>query len=156
MDSCIFCKILAGQAPASILYQDEWVTAFLDIRPVNAGHALVIPNRHAASLAELDEESGRQLFPAAQRIAAALYASGIQSDDTGLRCEAVNFFLADGEAAGQDVFHVHLHVIPRYARDGFGLRFPTHYFEESPSRAELDELADEIRARLEKQPGQIE
>jgi histidine triad (HIT) family protein len=154
MESCIFCKILAGQAPASIVYRDEWVTAFLDIRPVNSGHVLVIPNLHAASLADLDTEASERLFPVARRIAAALYASGIQSEDSGVRCEAVNFFLADGEPAGQDVFHVHLHVIPRYTRDGFGLRFPTHYFEESPSRAELDEIADEIRAELERQSGQ--
>ena len=141
MDNCIFCKILAAQAPASIVYRDELVTAFMDIRPVNTGHVLVVPNRHAANLAELDDAAGMRLFQVARRVTAALYASGV-------RCEAVNFFLADGEAAGQDVFHVHLHVFPRYTSDGFGLRFARHYFEERPTRADLDQVAGKIKAGL--------
>ncbi len=107
MDHCIFCAILAGRAPASIVYQDGLVTAFMDIRPVNPGHTLIVPNRHAAHLQDLDGETAAHMFQVGQRLAGALYQSG-------LRCEGVNFFLADGEAAGQEVFHVHLHVFPRY------------------------------------------
>lgn len=139
MPACIFCTILAGQAPASLLYRDENVTAFMDIRPVTPGHVLVVPNQHAASLRELEAETGARLFQAGQRVAAGLYASG-------LRCEGVNFFLADGEAAGQDVFHVHLHVFPRYRGDGFGLKFAPGYFGALPHRAELDQVAEKIRA----------
>ncbi len=140
MEKCIFCQIVGGQAPASIVFQDELVTAFMDIRPVNPGHLLVVPNRHAASMGELDEASGARVFLIGRRLAGALYRSG-------LRCEGVNFFLADGIAAGQDVFHVHLHVFPRYVNDGFGLKFSPRYYQ-STSRAELDQAAGKIREGL--------
>lgn len=137
MGECIFCDILAGKLPSSIVHQDEFCAAFMDIQPVNPGHVLVIPNDHAAYLADLDVETGAQLFRIAQRIAAALRASDI-------KCEGVNFFLADGEAAMQDVFHVHLHVFPRYSGDGFGLQLPPDYFT-LPERVELDEIAQDIK-----------
>ncbi|MFN2229914.1 MAG: HIT family protein, partial [Anaerolineae bacterium] len=72
MTGCVFCDIVAGERPASIVYQDENCTAFMDIQPVNPGHTLVVPNEHAASLAELDPEVGGQMFQLAQRIAQAL------------------------------------------------------------------------------------
>ncbi|MBN1247044.1 MAG: HIT family protein, partial [Anaerolineae bacterium] len=109
---CPFCEIAAGRGCASIFYQDELVMAFLDINPITVGHSLVIPRFHASHLADLDEATGRRLFTVAQRTAAAIRA-------TGLRCEGINLWLADGEAAFQDVFHVHLHVIPRFRGDGF-------------------------------------
>ena len=140
MNDCIFCAILAGEQPASVVYQDEVCTAFMDIQPVNPGHVLVIPNAHAASLAELEPETGGQMFRVAQRIAAALRQSTV-------RCEGANLFLADGEAAMQEVFHVHLHVLPRYEGDGFGLRFGPSYFDR-PGRAELDRIAEGIREAL--------
>ena len=134
--SCVFCDIVAGHAPASILFQDERTIAFLDHRPVTPGHMLVVPRRHAAFLADLDPEDGAQLFRVGLRSAAALRASS-------LRCEGVNFHLADGEVAGQEVFHVHLHVLPRFTGDGFGLRFPPDY--RIRERAELDEAAAAVR-----------
>ncbi|MBN1964143.1 MAG: HIT domain-containing protein, partial [Anaerolineae bacterium] len=97
MSDCIFCRIVAGQAPASIIYADDVALAFLDINPVNPGHVLVIPRVHAPYLADLDEAAGMHLWRIAQRTAAALRESG-------LHCEGVNLFLADGEAAFQDVF----------------------------------------------------
>lgn len=115
MEDCVFCGILAGNLPASVVTRDAGCTAFMDIQPVNPGHVLVVPDQHAATLADLPEETGTRLFRTAQQVAAALYGSG-------LRCKGVNFLLADGEAAGrQEVFHVHLHVIPRFEGDGFGL-----------------------------------
>lgn len=133
--SCIFCAIAAGQAPASIVYQDDDTVAFLDIRPMNQGHLLVIPRRHAASLADLDSMEGGRCFQVAQQMAAKLRQVGIP-------CEGVNLFLADGAVAGQEVFHVHLHVIPRFAGDGFRLdvTWPT-----PPSRDELAALAARIQ-----------
>jgi histidine triad (HIT) family protein len=113
----------------------------MDIQPVNPGHVLVVSNRHAADLGELKEEEGAQIFRVAQRLAAALRQSGVKS-------EGVNFFLADGEAAMQEVFHVHLHVIPRYEGDGFGLKLPPDYAQK-PSRKELNEVAEKIRNALE-------
>jgi len=90
----------------------------------------------------LDEETGAQVFRVAQRIAAAVRRAS-------LPCEAINLHLADGAAAGQEVFHVHLHVLPRYRGDGFGLRFGAHYGERAP-RVELDALAADIRALVER------
>jgi histidine triad (HIT) family protein len=140
MSGCIFCDLLSDKLPMSQVYQDALCTAFLDIQPVNPGHLLVIPNIHAATLAELDSETGAQMFRVAQRLAQALRRSGI-------RCEGVNLFLADGEAAMQEVFHVHLHVFPRYPGDGFGLKFSPAYFTR-PSRVELDSIAQQIRNAL--------
>jgi diadenosine tetraphosphate (Ap4A) HIT family hydrolase len=107
---CIFCAIVAGRADASVVHEDETAVAFLDIHPITPGHALVVPRRHAASLAELDAGDGGHLFQVAMRVAAALRASP-------LRVEGMNLFLSDGHAAGQDVFHVHLHVLPRFTGD---------------------------------------
>jgi len=140
MADCIFCDIVAGAAPASFVYQDELCSAFMDIHPVNAGHALVIPNRHASSLSELPPETGAEMFKTAQQIAHAVRQSGV-------RCEGVNLFLADGAAAFQEVFHVHLHIIPRYSDDGFRLVFPPGY-RVQPQREELDRLAGKIVSYL--------
>ncbi len=138
----IFSKILKGEAPASFVYRDEKVSAFMDVQPINPGHVLVIPNQEVASLAELDEETGAHLFRIGHRIAKAL----LQSD---LKCEGVNMFLADGEAARQDVFHVHLHVFPRFKGDDFELQFGKNYFN-LPARSELDRAAEAIQSALEK------
>jgi histidine triad (HIT) family protein len=137
---CIFCQILAGELAVSLVHRDDVCAAFMDIQPVNPGHLLVVPRRHAASLADLQEEEGEQIFRVEQRLAAALRASGV-------KCEGVNFFLADGEAAGQEVFHVHLHVFPHYDGDGFGLNFAPAYFHQ-PERKELDEIAGKIKHAL--------
>ena len=136
MSDCLFCGIVDGRIDATVVAQDERTLAFMDIRPITPGHLLVIPRRHGDRLAALDPEDGAQLFRVGQRAAAALYASS-------LRCEGVNLFLADGEVAGQEVFHVHLHVIPRFAGDGFGLRFPPDY--EVVGRDELERSAAAVR-----------
>ena len=140
MNNCKFCDILANKLPSSQVYQDEKCTVFMDILPVNPGHVLIVPNKHASSLADLDEVVGAHMFRIAQRLAKALRQSGVY-------CEGVNFFLADGEAAGQEVFHVHLHVFPRYSNDGFGLRFGPLYGN-MPNRQALDEIAQKIKIVL--------
>lgn len=137
---CIFCKILTRQSPVSLVFEDDRAAAFMDIQPVNPGHVLVVPKRHAANLAELDYEDGAHLWRTGQRVAQALY-------QTGLRCEGVNFFLADGAAAGQEVFHVHLHVFPRFSGDGFGIRLGPDSHKIAP-RWQLDADAEKIRAAL--------
>ena len=111
--------------------------AFLDIRPINPGHFLVIPKIHAACLHDLPPESGGRVFEMARVLADALYRSGV-------KCEGVNFHLADGEVAGQEIYHVHLHVYPRYAGDGVGLRMGPRYGT-MPKREELEKLAAAIR-----------
>ncbi|MBE0519988.1 HIT family protein [Candidatus Bathyarchaeota archaeon] len=137
MEDCVFCRIIKGIAPASVVYTDEKVVALMDIQPVNPGHVLIIPKAHAAQLSELDEETGAHMFRIAMRIAEALRRSSI-------RYEGVNLFLADGEAAFQEVFHVHLHVIPRFRGDGFEIKVGPHYGLKT-DRETLDKIAEKIR-----------
>ena len=92
MNHRVFCDILAGQRPASVVFRDDVCCAFMDIRPVTPGHVLVIPIEHASNLAELDPQAGAHVFRVSQQVARALRESGI-------RCQGVNFFLADGQAA---------------------------------------------------------
>jgi histidine triad (HIT) family protein len=140
MHDCTFCKLLTGELEVSMVYQDDYCSAFMDIQPINAGHLLVVPNTHATCLSELTEEDGAQMFRVAQRLAKTLRLSVP-------KCEGINFFLADGEAAGQEVFHVHLHVFPRYVGDGFGFSFPPTY-SQMPDRRELNAVAKKIRGHL--------
>jgi diadenosine tetraphosphate (Ap4A) HIT family hydrolase len=121
----VFESVLAGRLPADFVYRDQTVAAFMDIQPVTPGHVLVVPVVRAATLAELPPESGAHMFRVGQRVAAALRASG-------LTCEGVNLFLADGVVAGQTVFHLHLHVIPRYAGDDFAFKLPERYYRPPP------------------------
>lgn len=137
-EKCVFCRIARGEEEASRLYEDEGVVAFLDTLPINPGHALVVPRRHAPFLADLHPGDGALMFQAAQLLAAAIRRSG-------LRCEAVNLLLNDGAEAGQRVFHTHLHVIPRFVGDGARLRRTEGPV---PTRQELDEVAARIRAAL--------
>jgi len=141
MNNCVFCEILNGSQPCSLVYKDQLCTAFMDIQPVNPGHLLVIPNHHASDLSELDEATGAHLFQVAQRLAAALRKSLVL-------CEGINLFLADGAVAGQEIFHVHLHVLPRFRGDGFGFKFSPEYFNR-PQRLELDRIAKAIRDTIE-------
>jgi histidine triad (HIT) family protein len=113
------------------------MTAFMDIRPVTTGHLLVVPNRHVASLAELGDRERAAMVNAAAALADRIRFSGIP-------CQGVNLFLADGEAAGQDVFHVHMHVIPRSPGDGFSVHAES-WRRKPPPRAALDALALRIR-----------
>ena len=117
MSECVFCQILAGTLEASIVYRDEQVTAFMDIQPLTPGHLLVIPNQHASGLDGVEPETIAQMAVIGRRLGLALMESSLAP-------QAFNLFLANGELAGQTVFHSHLHVIPRYPDDGFGVRFP--------------------------------
>lgn len=140
MVDCIFCRILSGDLPASFVYRDDVVVAFMDIQPVNLGHLLVVPKRHAPLMSDVSAEEAAAMMLVAQRATAALRAST-------LKCEGVNLFLADGAAAMQDVFHAHLHVFPRFKGDNFGLRFAPEYYTRRPPRQELDQQAAELRMR---------
>lgn len=115
---------------SSRVYEDETVLAFMDLHPVNPGHVLVVPKGHAVGLADLDVELGMHLWRVGHQLARALRR-------TDLRCEGVNVFVADGEEAFQEIFHVHLHVFPRFAGDGFRIDAD---WREHP-RADLDATA---------------
>ena len=141
-EACGFCDIVAGKAPASMVYEDDSVMAFMDIGPVNPGHVLVIPRKHVVLLSELDEKTGMRLFQVTMKVERALWRSGI-------RCEGTNLFMANGKVAFQEVFHVHMHVFPRFKGDKFRI---SGQWPPRPSREEMDRLAKEIRGSLEVGP----
>ncbi len=139
MSNCTLCDLAAGIIPVSVAYEDSSIVAFMDIQPITPGHVVIIPKKHSVYLAELDEATGAQLFKVTMRIAQAVRNSGVT-------CEGVNLFLADGEAAGQEEFHVHMHVIPRYKGDNFIIKpdYPAR-----PTREDLDKLAQRINILLQ-------
>ncbi len=106
----LFKKIIAGEIPCEKVYEDETAFAFLDINPVNPGHALVIPKKWSAGFLDADEDTICKLIPAIQKVAKAV------KEATG--ADAINIIQNEGEAAGQKVFHLHFHVIPRFVGDG--------------------------------------
>jgi histidine triad (HIT) family protein len=138
VDDCIFCRIVVGVAPASFVYRDDLVSAFLDIRPVTPGHLLVIPNEHIMHTHDLPDATANAAFTVARRLARILHDSDV------VRANGVNLFAADGEAAGQEVFHAHLHVIPRFPDDGFTVSAGS-WRHPAPTREELDAIATALR-----------
>ncbi len=131
-DECVFCQIVKGEAQASFVYQDDAVVAFMDIQPITQGHMLVVPREHSVLMKDVSDQVAMRAFRVARQLAAT-------STET-LGAAGVNLFVADGEVAFQDVPHFHIHVIPRYAGDGFGLTFPESYTH-PPSRAQLHAIA---------------
>ena len=109
MSDCIFCKILAGEIPASKVYEDEQVLAFLDISQVTPGHTLVVPKEHYRNLLEMDATSASQLFAKIPVIA--------QKVMKATQAEGMNIIANCEEVAGQTVFHTHVHLVPRYSSD---------------------------------------
>lgn len=144
--ACIFCEIAAGRAPASIVYEDEAVIAFMDLMPITEGHLLVIPKEHYRNMFDAPPEICAGVMATAARLAPVLRKA------TG--CAGMNVHVANEAVAGQEVWHLHLHLLPRYPGDGFGFRRPPGYPRRA-DRGELDEIAGRIRAAWEestKQP----
>lgn len=106
---CIFCKIAAGEIPSKTIYEDDKVKVIFDVSPATLGHTLVIPKKHAANVFEIEDELLAHAYIVAKKIAAAL------KEATG--CKGINILQNNGEVAGQSVFHLHIHVIPRYDDD---------------------------------------
>lgn len=108
-NNCIFCKIANGEIPAATLHEDEDFRVILDLNPAAKGHALILPKKHAANLFELPDETAGKAIVLAKKIAGEL--------KEGLHADGVNLVQNNGEAAGQTVFHFHMHIIPRYEND---------------------------------------
>jgi histidine triad (HIT) family protein len=135
---CVFCRILQREAPAAFVYEDDEIAAFLDLYPVHAGHTLVVPKRHVTDLLACPGELAARLFAVSSQLArAVVVAAG---------ADGFNVWTANGRAAGQTVFHLHLHVLPRFRTDAFGLRFPKDYPRQADPAA-LAEMAERIRKR---------
>ena len=123
---CLFCKIVAGEVPATIVDEDEHTVSFMDINPATTGHALIVPRKHTADLFEIDPAELEAVAVAAQRLA--------KLARERLGADGVNLLNSNGRAAWQTVFHFHIHLIPRYADDP--LRLPWQ-----PAPGDLDEIA---------------
>jgi histidine triad (HIT) family protein len=132
---CIFCDIVHGAAEVSVCYEDATAIAFMDIQPVNPGHLLVVPREHYESIEDLPPEVASHLFEVAMQVAPIVCKIA--------QAEGLNIVVNSGAAAGQDVFHFHVHVIPRRADDGFDIPLP---FPGSamPDRTHLDAMAARI------------
>ena len=112
-DDCIFCKIANGEIPSATIYEDDDFRAFLDLNPATRGHALLVPKDHFANLFELDEEHAEKAILRAKKIGSRMKEK--------LGCDGLNLVQNNGEAAGQTVFHFHMHLIPRYKDDHAGI-----------------------------------
>ena len=130
-DDCIFCKIAAGEIPSETVYEDEQFRAILDLGPASAGHTLILPKAHFKDVTEISDEYAANVLKVAAKLGKAM--------KKGLGCEGFNLVQNNGEAAGQTVFHLHVHLIPRYQDDTVEIQWkPTQ-------RTDTEELAKKIR-----------
>ncbi len=143
--NCIFCAIAAKRAPASIVYENQKAIAFLDIHPVVEGHTLVIPKNHCRNVFDIDDESGKAVMHASRVVARALRAA--------FNADGLTILQSNERAGGQAVFHYHAHLAPRFFNDGLMSRTDTERRMQwrargTPSRQDLDKLAEKIRAHV--------
>ena len=134
--SCIFCRIAQKQIPASLVYEDEKVMAFLDIRPLNEGHTLVIPKEHYENIFDIPEQLITYLHGIVKRIAIAV--------EKATKADGISIIQQNGKAAGQEVFHLHVHVVPRYE----GQKLPSFSDIKEADREKLSQTAAKIRKYL--------
>ncbi len=144
--NCIFCAIAAQRAPAAIVYESDGALAFLDIRPIVEGHTLVIPKKHSRNLFDLDDASGTSVMHATRVVARALRAA--------FNADGLTVLQSSERAGGQQVFHYHQHLAPRFIGDGLMSRDANearlHWrVHGSPTREELQALADKIRPHIQ-------
>lgn len=133
-DDCIFCKLANGMIPARSIYEDENFRVILDAAPATRGHALILPKEHADNLYQMSEDMIGKAFVLAKKMADSMTET--------LGCQGFNIVQNNGEAAGQTVFHFHIHLIPRYEDDGQGI-----FWE---PRCYADDVLDEICSQLTK------
>ena len=131
-ENCIFCKIVAGEIPSRTLFEDEDFKVMLDVGPAAKGHALIIPKAHYADIYELPGELAGEAMKLAKRMATHM--------TTMLNCDGFNILQNNGEVAGQTVFHLHMHVIPRYKDDKVQITWDNGEPAEQLSDALLEEL----------------
>lgn len=136
MNDCIFCKIAKGEIPSATVYEDDDFRVIMDISPASEGHMIILPKEHAANVYELSDEIASKIYVLAKKLATAL------KDE--LDCDGINILQNNGEAAGQTVFHLHMHIIPRYYSDDISIRW-----NQGKSDADsLAELAKSIGQRI--------
>jgi histidine triad (HIT) family protein len=140
---CPFCSIASGKAPASIVYEDATVLAFMDLNPVNDGHTLVVPREHWENIYEIPEKTLAEMAPVIKRVSAAVKKT--------VGADGISVLQLNGRAAGQMVMHFHVHIIPRFSEDTISKALGAmigHKGLKKPERRELDEIAEKIRENL--------
>jgi len=136
MSNCVFCRIVAKEIPATLVYEDEHTLAFMDIGQVNPGHVLVAVKKHAENIYALEDAQAAAVFRAAAKVARAIRGA--------FEPQGLSVYQANGAAAGQTVLHLHVHLVPRYEGDGMALTWPV----KNPPREKLVEYAGKIKAKL--------
>jgi len=136
MDSCIFCKIIKGDIPSSTIYEDDNVKVIMDIAPSAKGHAILLVKQHVANVFELEAELAGKVFSVVPEIATAIKEE--------LGCDGMNILQNNGVAAGQTVFHLHIHFIPRWEDDSVNIKWTPLSYADGEAAA----LAEAIRVRL--------
>ena len=136
MSDCVFCKIVAKQIPATVVHEDQHTVAFMDLGQVNPGHVLVAAKPHVENLYGLDDVNAAAVFRTVARVARAIRDA--------FAPQGLSVYQANGRAAGQTVFHFHVHLVPRHEGDGMALTWPV----KNPPRKNLEDYATKIRAEL--------
>lgn len=135
-DDCIFCKIANGEIPANALYEDDLVKVIFDLSPASEGHVLILPKSHYDDVYPLDDDTAAHIFKVAVKIANAMKKS--------LNIDGLNIVQNNGEAAGQTVFHFHMHIIPRYTDDTVNIKWVPGKISED----EIEKLKNKIGAAI--------
>lgn len=134
-EDCIFCKIVKGEIPCSKIYEDKEFLAFLDIKPINPGHALIVPKIHCKNLLDFPKAEETDLMEFIKKVAGAVVKA--------VNADGFNLGLNNGEAAGQIIHHAHFHIIPRFSNDGF-----RHWPHKEYKENEMDEVQKKIKSFL--------
>jgi len=135
-NNCIFCKIIGNEISSVSLYEDDDFKVIMDISPANKGHAIILPKKHIANIYEMDDETASKALVVAAKVARAMKEE--------LNCDGINILQNNGEAAGQTVFHFHIHVIPRYLGDSVKIVWGRGSYGEG----EVEQIAEAIRKRI--------
>jgi histidine triad (HIT) family protein len=137
---CVFCKIIAGEIPAKVIMQNEKAIALLDAFPLAAGHSLVIPKSHYAKVQEMSEQDAKAVFEIVWKLVGAV--------ETGSEVNASTIAIHNGSEAGQEVPHVHAHIVPRKKGDGAGAIHSMFKIKPKLSTQEMDSLCERIASNL--------
>lgn len=135
-EDCVFCKIVRRQAPSSIVYEDEGILAFVDIRPVSEGHTLIIPKLHCVDIFDTPNDLVAGAHIVTKKVAEAVKKA--------TNADGISIVQQNGKSAGQDIFHMHVHIIPRFE----GKKMPHFHELAMASREDMDKMAARIRKEL--------
>lgn len=136
-DDCIFCKLAFGDIPTNTIYEDDYFKVILDASPATKGHALILPKGHFANIYELDDTFAEKLMPLAKKL--------VTEMTDILKCDGFNLIQNNGTAAGQTVFHFHLHLIPRYNDDNAGLTFNSGSADDEFNKMFVEKMTERFK-----------